>query len=50
MFNGFGIEVLSGAPEMKADELIDGYLKDEITFKGGTCNHYHPHGDSCDHK
>jgi Mrp family chromosome partitioning ATPase/predicted Fe-Mo cluster-binding NifX family protein len=49
MFNGFGINVLSGAPAMKADDLIDGYLKNEITFKGGTCSHDHPHGSSCGH-
>jgi Mrp family chromosome partitioning ATPase/predicted Fe-Mo cluster-binding NifX family protein len=48
-FNGFGITVLSGAPEMKPDDLINGYLKNEITFSGGTCNHDHSDGHSCDH-
>lgn len=40
-FTGFGIDVLSGAPEMSPDDLIERYLKNEVTFSGATCNHNH---------
>lgn len=46
-FTGFGIDVFSGAPEISPDDLIAGYLKNEIKFSGATCNH--DHGDHGDH-
>ena len=48
-FNGFGITVLSGAPEINPDNLISGYLKNEISFSGDICSHTHTGGEECSH-
>jgi ATP-binding protein involved in chromosome partitioning len=47
IFDQHGICVCSGAPVMSPDELVKGYITNEISFTGGTCKHDHSH--DCSH-
>ncbi|MDD2381016.1 MAG: NifB/NifX family molybdenum-iron cluster-binding protein [Mariniphaga sp.] len=38
-FNKLGINVFTGAPEMDARELINGFLNDTIEFSANYCDH-----------
>ena len=41
LFNSFGIDVLSGAPEIAPEEVIDSYLKKTLKASSFACKHDH---------
>ncbi len=40
-FTGFGIDVLSGAPNLAPEKIIEGYLNNTLHFSGTICDHHH---------
>ena len=46
-FNQFGINVRTGAPEVKTSEIMELYLDGKLGSSGETCTHDHEH--NCSH-
>ncbi len=40
-FNGFGIDVLCGAPAIEPNLLMELYLKNDLKVSGSVCDHKH---------
>jgi predicted Fe-Mo cluster-binding NifX family protein len=41
LFNSFGISVLSGAPEIAPEAVIDAYIKKTLAVSNSACKHKH---------
>ena len=39
LFNEKGVNVFVGAPKLTPEELVDGYLKNTLSFSANYCNH-----------
>jgi len=39
LFNQHGVNVFVGAPKLTPDELVDGYLKETLSFSTNYCDH-----------
>lgn len=39
LFNQHGVNVFVGAPQLKAEELVNGYLSNSIEFSANYCDH-----------
>jgi len=39
IFNQHGVNVFVGAPKMSPLELVDGFIKDALTFNANYCDH-----------
>lgn len=39
LFNQKGVNVFVGAPRVSAKELVDGFIKENISFQGNYCDH-----------
>ncbi len=39
LFNDRGINVFVGAPQLSPEELVEGFLKKELTFSANYCDH-----------
>lgn len=39
LFNSYRVNVFVGAPALKPEEIVDGYLNNSLQFKANYCNH-----------
>ncbi|MDA3890372.1 MAG: NifB/NifX family molybdenum-iron cluster-binding protein [Salinivirgaceae bacterium] len=39
LFNGYGVNAFVGAPKLTANELVNGFLKAELSFTANYCDH-----------
>jgi predicted Fe-Mo cluster-binding NifX family protein len=39
LFNQFGVNAFVGAPKLSAKELVEGFIKEEISFTANYCDH-----------
>lgn len=39
LFNQFGVNAFVGAPKLTAKELVEGFIKEEISFTANYCDH-----------
>ena len=39
LFNQHGVNVFAGAPKLSPEELVNGFLKDTLSYHANNCNH-----------